>query len=151
DIQVTATDGLGRDKTDTTVDEIHIYQTKSQAVNGGVLVTQEGNDIITINDNTFSQIDAGLGTDTLLLDGDAINLNLTKIQAIDVVDLNDGESTANTLTLTLDDVLTTTDNNSVSMLGDNADTVTLTMADNWAVNGSQVIDSITYDAYDSGS
>jgi hypothetical protein len=151
DIHVTATDTRGKDKTDVTTDEIHIYQTKSQAVHGDVLITQAGNDTITINDNTFTQIDAGAGRDTLILEGDGINLNFANIQGIDVVDMGEGVITANTLTLTLSDVLSSTDNSSLLVLGDSADTVALAIGDNWAAQGNRVIDGITFEGYDSGS
>ena len=99
----------------------------------------------------FTQINAGQGIDTLVLAGDNIALDFSNIQGIDVVNMGDGVATTNTLTLTLNDVLTATDNSSLSVLGDGADTVNLASADNWAANGSQLVDGVTFDAYDSGS
>ena len=139
----------GNSITDTTIKEVCIHQVKSQAVNGDVLMTQAGNDIITINDNTFTQVNAGAGIDRLVLEGDAIHLDFSNIQDIDIVDMNDAATTANTLTLSLADVLTTTDNSTLSVLGDAADTVNLAIADNWAAPGVQVVDGVTFDAYDS--
>ena len=79
-----------------------------------VILGDGGNDTIILEANlfgatqaTFTNIDGGLGDDTLaLVDGldlDLTNINNLALASVEVIDMADGE--ANTLTLGLDDVL----------------------------------------------
>jgi len=93
-----------------------------------------GNDLIQIADDAFADVDGGSGGDTLALIGDNITLDLSLlansklsgIETIDLVATGDASST-NTLTLALGDVLNLSDtSNTLTVDGDNDDTVTVT-------------------------
>ncbi len=113
-----------------------------------------GNDTIEIIGTNFTRVDGGLGNDTLTFTGSGINLDLaatgSKVQGFETFDI--GGTGANTLSLTLADVLQQKDNASLSftVLGGVDDSVALTNANGgtWAATGvSKTIDGHTFDVY----
>ncbi len=119
--------------------------------NGGTdaVYAGPGEDTIYISDNTFTRIDAGGNTDTLVLDGSGINLDLatqaSRVRNVEVFDIRG--SGANSITLNK----SVSSNSNLRILGDNDDYVGA--ANNqWVDSGStQVIDNITYKVFTSGS
>ena len=91
----------------------------------GVINGRGGDDLIGISDRSFDQISGGSGEDTLRLDG-TFNLDLTaiddtRIQGIEIVDLNGG---GNSLTLEVSDLQNISDSeNSLTVLGTALDAV----------------------------
>ena len=122
--------------------------------NGGadVLRGGQGNDTLTIRDTTFRQLDGGRGTDALVLDGAGITLDLTaipdaKIRNLEVIDLSG--SGANTLTLSVQEVLNISDTSNRLLIGrNNGDTVNI--GSGWTSNGTQRILGLPYDNLTSG-
>ncbi|AWB66037.1 hypothetical protein C2869_06105 [Saccharobesus litoralis] len=119
--------------------------------NGGAdaVYAGPGEDTIYISDNTFTRIDAGGNTDTLVFDGSGINLDLatqaSRVRNVEVFDIRG--SGANSITLNK----SVSSNSNLRILGDNDDFVGA--ANNqWLDSGStQVIDNITYKVFTSGS
>ena len=119
--------------------------------NGGadVLYGGMGNDTLTIGDANFFRLDGGGGIDTLALDGGGIHLDLTaiadnKVQSIEAIHMDNGD--ADTLTLSLNDVLDISDtSNELVIDGDASDTVVVTDG-TWSDDG----ESGGYHAYSLG-
>jgi len=110
-----------------------------------------GNDVMAISDDTFANLDGGLGIDTLRLDTQ-FTLDLTavannRLQNVEVIDLNDQGST---LVLALGDVLSMVGSeaaNDLRLMGGSADTVDITSTGFVDSGVDQVIDSVSYDVY----
>ena len=108
-----------------------------------------GNDYILISSTNFTSIDGGAGFDTLTWDS-ADNLNFStihdKVSNIEAIHL--GDNYANTLTLTLDDVLAASDTTDVLVVqGGSTDIVSL--ADTgWSSIGTQIWRGDTYQVYE---
>lgn len=119
--------------------------------NGGAdaVYAGPGEDTIYISDNTFTRIDAGGNTDTLIFDGSGINLNLaaeaSRVRNVEVFDIRG--SGANSITLNK----SVSSNSNLRILGDDDDFVGA--ANNqWVDSGTtQVIDNLTYTVFTSGS
>jgi len=119
--------------------------------NGGTdaVYAGPGEDIIYISDNTFTRIDAGGNTDTLVFDGSGINLDLatqaSRVRNVEVFDIRG--SGANSITLNK----SVSSNSNLRILGDNDDYVGA--ANNQWVDSetTQVIDNVTYKVFTSGS
>ncbi|WP_411705273.1 Ig-like domain-containing protein, partial [Edaphovirga cremea] len=112
----------------------------AQVMNAGA-----GNDYILIGNTGFSSVDGGSGFDTLVWDS-AANLNFSevsgKVTGIEAIHL--GDNYANTLTLSLADVLATSDTTDVLVVqGGSTDAVTLTDG-GWSVVGNQIWRGDTY-------
>ena len=122
--------------------------------NGGadVILTGHGDDQIEISDNTFSRIDGGTGTDTLVLDSDGINLDLTaindsRLRNIEVIDISGG---ANTITLSLRDVLNiSSSSNTLTVIGNNS--ITIDIGSGWTQTNSQIINGDEHITYTQGN
>ncbi|MCG7562054.1 LamG-like jellyroll fold domain-containing protein [Pseudoalteromonas sp. McH1-42] len=119
--------------------------------NGGTdaVYAGPGEDTIYISDNTFTRIDAGGNTDTLVFDGSGINLDLatqaSRVRNVEVFDIRG--SGANSITLNK----SVSSNSNLRILGDNDDYVGA--ANNQWVDSetTQVIDNVTYKVFTSGS
>ena len=122
--------------------------------NGGadVLRGGSGNDILTISDNTFATIKGGTGKDTLRLDAnfnlDLTNIPNTKLDSIEIIDLN---SQGSTLTLGNDDIINmvgTEAHNELKIKGTSGDTVNISNTQfNKSIGSEITLDSITYDIF----
>ncbi|PWB37101.1 hypothetical protein DCO47_05690 [Pseudomonas sp. NDM] len=118
---------------------------------GGAVTLQGGggDDTLIIADQQFASVDGGSGTDTLLWAGGDVSINLgdlqSKIHNVEILDLN--HSSAVALTLNLSDLLaiTSSDNNTLLIKGDEKDSVHMT--DGWVADGTQQADGIDYVQY----
>ncbi len=112
-----------------------------------------GNDTISIDGTNFNRVDGGLGNDQLTINASGMTLDLNavgnKVQGFETFDING--SGANTLKLTLSDVLqqTSSPSQSLSILGGADDTVVLAKSgtNTWTTSNQQVIDGHTFDVY----
>lgn len=124
---------------------------------GETLQGSNGNDIIHLSTLGFASIDAGAGTDTLMLDGINMTLDLTaltgKLHNIEIFDL--GQSGTNAITLDLNEALTITDKPEDDLLikGSNGDQVNLVkgQGDIWQVSGQREVDGVQFDVYHNSS
>ena len=104
-----------------------------------VLKGGAGNDLLVVTDLNFQRIEGDSGTDTLVLEGTGLNLDLTatsnlKITGVEKIDLTGFGN--NSLTLNLQDVLDISEtSNALTVLGDTGDTVNAT-ANTWTNAGS---------------
>lgn len=119
--------------------------------NGGTdaVYAGPGEDTIYISDNTFTRIDAGGNTDTLVFDGSGINLDLatqaSRVRNVEVFDIRGSGANAITLNKSV------SSNSNLRILGDNDDFVGASN-NQWVDSGStQVIDNITYKVFTSGA
>nr|WP_279077741.1 Ig-like domain-containing protein [Hafnia alvei] len=122
------------------------------SVSGGA-----GNDKVHVSDVGFTHIDGGAGTDTLVLDGSNLNLDLTslglKVEHIEIFDL--GKAGNNAITLDLKEALNVTDKPQDDLLikGSIGDRVNLVhgQGDIWDVSGQREVNGVTYDVYHNSS
>ena len=119
---------------------------------GPSVIGSSGNDQVLLNDLNFDHIDGGAGTDTLVLNGDHMTLDLTalglKVEHIEVLDL--GKAGTNGVKLNLQEALSITDKPADDLLikGDNGGQVTLANGDGvWGTAGQRTIDGHLYDIY----
>ncbi|HKS13648.1 MAG TPA: Ig-like domain-containing protein, partial [Pseudomonas sp.] len=118
---------------------------------GGPVTLQggAGDDTLVIVDQDFTSVDGGSGTDTLLWAGGDASIDLGnlvgRLHDIDVIDLND--TSAVSLTLSLEDVIAVTDPASDTLVikGGAEDSVTFT--DNWTLAGNETADGVDYIQY----
>ncbi len=112
-----------------------------------------GADTVTVSDLHFTHIDGGAGTDTLVLNGENMTLDLTslglKVEHIEVVDL--GKSGTNALKLDLNEALNITDTQSEDLVIKGADGSQVTLANAnggvWENTGQRALDGQTFDVY----
>jgi len=103
----------------------------------------EGSDTIHLSTLGFIDINGGAGTDTLVLDGVNMILNLidtaSRVHNVEIIDL--GKSGTNSLTLDLNEALTVTDKpeDDLVIKGSNGDQVNLVHGANdiWAISGQR--------------
>ncbi|WP_072193734.1 Ig-like domain-containing protein [Pantoea stewartii] len=122
-------------------------------IEGATVSGSSGADTVTVNDLNFSHIDGGAGTDTLVLGGDHITLDLTalglKVENIEILDL--GKSGTNSVKLDLNEALTLTDNQSDDLMIKGADgsQVTLVNSDGgvWEISGERMLNGQAYEVY----
>ena len=113
----------------------------------------DGNDTIHLSTLGFTDINGGAGTDTLVLDGVNMILNLidaaSKVHNVEIIDL--GKSGTNSLTLDLNEALTVTDKpeDDLVIKGSNGDQVNLVHGANdiWAISGQREVDGMQFDVY----
>ena len=126
--------------------------------NSGASVTgSTGSDKVHVTDAGFTHIDGGAGTDTLVLDGSNLNLDLTslglKVEHIEIFDL--GKAGNNAITLDLKEALNVTDKPQDDLLikGSIGDRVNLVhgQGDIWDVSGQREVNGVTYDVYHNSS
>lgn len=116
-----------------------------------------GNDTIHLSSLGFTEIDGGAGTDTLVLDGSNIILNLIelagKIHNIEVIDL--GKAGNNSITLDVNEALTITDKPEDDLLikGSDGDQINLKQGanDTWAITGQREVNGVQFDVYHNSS
>ena len=114
-------------------------------LNGG-----NGNDRLYYRDSGDS-FDGGNGRDTLNLDTTAIELDLSTITAINIEKISIIPAQGTDLTLSLQDVIDTTDLNNLLIIdGDASDSVNST-GQNWVQGADQAIESQLYHSYTSGT
>jgi len=112
-----------------------------------------GDDTITLTSLDFTHIDGGAGTDTLVLGGENMTLDLTTlgldISSIEVLDL--GTSGTNTLKLDLSDALKLTDKQGDDLIirGGDGNQVMLANTDGgvWSNVGQRTVDGQQFDVY----
>jgi len=116
----------------------------------GQLLLGSGDDTIHTDNINFSDLDGGADEDSFVLEGSGLNFDLSQItmmnmEIVDITGLGN-----NSLSLSLQDVLDTTDtNNQIIIKGDTGDSVTSTSQD-WVMGIDQVINGETYHVYTSG-
>lgn len=101
----------------------------------------------------FIDINGGAGTDTLMLDGVNMILNLidtaSRVHNVEIIDL--GKSGTNSLTLDLNEALTVTDKpeDELVIKGSSGDQVNLVHGANdiWAMSGQREVDGMQFDVY----
>lgn len=116
-----------------------------------------GNDTIHLSSLGFTEIDGGAGTDTLVLDGSNIILNLIelagKVHNIEVIDL--GKSGNNSITLDVNEALTITDKPEDDLLikGSDGDQINLKhgATDTWAITEQREVNGVMFDVYHNSS
>lgn len=118
---------------------------------GDVAMGGQGNDSFAITSNDFARIDGGLGSDTIVVGGAGLELDLpsvgAKLQHIETIDL--GGST-NSVSLRLSDALNLTDNPTQTLtVKGTSGSVNLIDADGgtWADSGDINISGTNYDIY----
>ncbi len=112
-----------------------------------------GSDTIHLSTLGFIDINGGAGTDTLVLDGVNMILNLidtaSRVHNVEIIDL--GKSGTNSLTLDLNEALTVTDKpeDDLVIKGSNGDQVNLVHGTNdiWAISGQREVDGMQFDVY----
>ncbi|WBM71596.1 Ig-like domain-containing protein [Buttiauxella sp. WJP83] len=140
-----------------TIGGLSIDLADGTTVSGDTLHGSTGNDIVHLSTLGFVQIDGGAGTDTLVLDGVNMTLDLvaegSKIQHIEIFDL--GLSGTNSITLNLNEALNITDKPEDDLLikGAKGDQVNLVhgTGDVWEVAGQREINGVEYDVYHNSS
>ena len=133
-------------------DDIFFSIGTDDVVRGGA-----GDDTVLITATDFADIDGGHGYDTLELDGDGLELDITapqtsieNFEAINLAGFGD-----NTLVLDKLSVLRLSEDTAdgvttLTVDGDSGDTVQFAES-GWAQNGSETIDSVTYDIFENGN
>lgn len=112
------------------------------------LIGGTGNDYFIVKDTNFNSVIGGGGTDTLIWDSTA-NLTLadilSKVSDIEVVHL--GDANANTLYVTLNDILSMSPTNDTLIVqGGNTDIVSIDQTQ-WSTLGTQIYHGLTYNVY----
>ncbi|MFK8258130.1 Ig-like domain-containing protein [Erwinia sp. AnSW2-5] len=136
-----------------TIGGVTITLADGQTLHGDSVTGSVGNDTITVSTLDFTHIDGGAGTDTLVLNGEHITLDLTslglKIEHVEIIDL--GTSGNNSIKLDLNEALNITDKQSDDLLikGTLGDQVTLANTDGgvWATTGQRTVEGQTFDVY----
>lgn len=113
-----------------------------------VMEAGNGNDYIIIKDTNFDLIDGGTGSDTLVWDSKAdLNLGdiLSKVNSIETIHL--GDENANTLTISIDDLLSISSTDMLVVQGGDTDLVKLVDQDGWVSAGTQTYRGEVYQVY----
>ena len=100
-----------------------------------VLSGAGGDDVISIADGNFTSVDGGDGYDRLILNGDDISLDLSRVSSVEEIQLST-KAQGNSLNLALNDVMGTSDNMTMTLLGDSEDTVRIFNVDGWQNTGN---------------
>ncbi|EOI5714378.1 Ig-like domain-containing protein [Cronobacter turicensis] len=140
-----------------TIGGISIDLADGTSYSGESVQGSSGSDTIHLATLGFASLDGGAGTDTLVIDGVNIKLDLTalsgQIQHIEIFDL--GKSGTNSLTLDLHQALTLTDKPEDDLLvkGVNGDQVNLVKggSDIWEVSGQREVDGLQFDVWHNSS
>ena len=149
----TATPAAVADDSAYTIGGVVITLADGATVEGASVTGSSGNDTVTMNSLNFTHIDGGAGTDTLVLNGEHMALDLTslglKVEHIEIIDL--GKAGTNSVKLDLNEALNITDSpaNDLLIKGTLGDQVTLANGDGgiWATVGQRTVDGQTFDVY----
>lgn len=136
-----------------TIGGVTITLADGQTVEGESVTGSVGDDTIIVSTLDFTHIDGGAGTDTLVLNGEHLTLDLTslgfKIEHVEIIDL--GHSGNNSIKLDLNEALNITDKltDDLVIKGMLGDQVTLANTDGgvWATSGQRTMDGQTFDIY----
>ncbi|MGK3141503.1 Ig-like domain-containing protein [Pantoea sp. C2G6] len=136
-----------------TIGGVVITLADGSTAEGATVTGSSGADTVTVSDLNFTHIDGGAGTDTLVLNGEYLNLDLTalglKVEHIEVLDL--GKTGTNSVKLDLNEALNLTDRQSDELLIKGADGSQVTLANGngglWQVTGERTIDGDTFEIY----
>ncbi|MGB9098005.1 Ig-like domain-containing protein, partial [Erwinia sp.] len=136
-----------------TIGGVVITLADGHTVEGASVTGSTGDDTVTLNTLNFTHIDGGAGTDTLVLNGEHMNLDLTslglKVEGIEIIDL--GKAGNNSVKLDLNEALNLTDSqtNDLVIKGTLGDQVTLANSDGgvWATAGQRTVEGQTFDVY----
>ncbi len=116
---------------------------------GGHVSLGDGNDEIHTDNTNFTFLDGGTGEDSFILKAAGLNLDLSQFTATNMEIIDVTGTGNNSLTLSLQDVLDTTDtNNQLIIKGDAGDSV-ISNAQNWIQGADQTIDGELYHTYTS--
>jgi len=148
-----ATTPVEADSDAYTIGGVTITLADGQVLHGDSVTGSSGNDTISVGSMDFSHIDGGAGTDTLVLNGEHLTLDLTslglKVEHIEIIDL--GSAGNNSIKLDLNEALNITDKQTDDLLikGTLGDQVTLANGDGgiWATTGQRTVGGQTYDVY----
>jgi hypothetical protein len=117
-----------------------------------------GDDVITITSLDFADVDGGHGTDSLILDGAGLNLDLTgartDVENFELIDLTGTGD--NTLTLDRLSLLDLSEDTSggitiFTVRGDAGDAVILNDLSDWTSSGQRDVDGDTFDVFTNGA
>ncbi len=117
-----------------------------------------GDDVITITSLNFADVDGGHGTDSLILDGAGLNLDLTgartDVENFELIDLTGTGD--NTLTLDRLSLLDLSEDTSggittFTVRGDAGDAVILNDLSDWTSSGQRDVDGDTFDVFTNGA
>lgn len=136
-----------------TIGGVVITLADGHTVEGSSVTGSSGNDTVTVNSLDFTHIDGGAGTDTLVLNGEHMTLDLTslglKVEHIEIIDL--GKAGTNSVKLDLNEALNITDSQASDLMikGVLGDQVMLANGDGgiWATAGQRTVDGQTFDVY----
>ena len=120
---------------------------------GATVNGSSGADTVTVSDLHFNHIDGGAGTDTLVLNGEHLTLDLTdlglKVENIEVLDL--GQSGTNSVKLDLNEALNITDKQSDDLMIKGADGSLVTLVNSlggtWEISGERMVNGQSYEVY----
>ena len=141
------------DESAYTIGGVVITLADGHTVEGASVTGSSGNDTVTVNSLDFTHIDGGAGTDTLVLNGEHMTLDLTslglKVEHIEIIDL--GKAGSNSVKLDLNEALNITDSQASDLMikGVLGDQVTLANGEGgiWATAGQRTVDGQTFDVY----
>ena len=120
---------------------------------GASVTGSAGDDTVNVSTLNFTHIDGGAGTDTLVLNGDHMTLDLTslglKVEHIEVLDL--GTTGTNAVKLDLNEALNITDKQSDDLMIKGADGSQVMLANThggvWEVTGQRTVEGQTFEVY----
>lgn len=153
----TTTESVAATDTAYTIGGLSIDLADGTSQSGDSVHGSTGSDTIHLSTLGFTEIDGGAGTDTLVLDGASLVLNLIdlagKVHNIEVIDL--GKSGTNSVTLDVNEALTITDKPEDDLLikGTVGDQINLKHGanDTWAISGQREVDGVQFDIYHNSS
>ncbi|KAA5949818.1 Ig-like domain-containing protein [Pantoea sp. Bo_2] len=136
-----------------TIGGVVITLADGSTAEGASVTGSSGADTVTVSDLNFTHIDGGAGTDTLVLNGEYLNLDLTalglKVEHVEVLDL--GKTGTNSVKLDLNEALTITDKQSDDLLIKGADGSQVTLANSnggiWEVTGERTVEGRVFEIY----
>ncbi|MGC1059601.1 Ig-like domain-containing protein, partial [Pantoea agglomerans] len=136
-----------------TIGGVVITLADGSTIEGAAVTGSSGADIVTVSDLNFTHIDGGAGTDTLVLNGEHLSLDLTalglKVEHIEVLDL--GKTGTNSVKLDLNEALNITDKQSDDLLIKGADGSQVTLANSnggiWEVTGERTVEGRVFEIY----
>ena len=148
----TATAAVADDQS-YTIGGVVIALADSTTAEGPSVNGSTGADTVTVSDLHFTHIDGGAGSDTLVLNGENMTLDLTalglKVEHIEIVDL--GKSGTNAVKLDLNEALNVTDSQNEDLVIKGADGSQVMLANAnggvWENTGQRALDGQTFDVY----